>query len=104
MKKKKDVMKIKKISTAVVTDETNRFEAWKKKAEACADDLNLVTTGDLFADEDLYEVNKDAKVAFDAGTTPGDFIQEAFAEDIAEKDMYDDAIDSGWAEEEPDAE
>ena len=66
-----------------------------------AKNINVVDS-DLFTDEDLYEVNKEAKVAFDGGTDPKDFIQETFAEDIAEEDMYDDAVDLGWGEEGPD--
>jgi hypothetical protein len=84
--------------------EEKRFETWKKKAATYAKNINVVVTDDLFSDEDLYEVNKDAKVAFINGTSPKDFIDEAFAEDIAEQDMYDDAVDQGWGEEEPDGE
>ena len=88
----------------VKVGEEKRFETWKKKAVTYAKSINVVVTDDLFSDEDLYEVNKDAKVAFTNGTSPKDFIDEAFAEDIAEADMYDDAVDQGWGEEEPDGE
>ena len=79
-------------------DAEKRFEIWKKKAETYAKNINVIDS-DLFTDEDLYEVNKEAKVAFDGGTDPKDFIQETFAEDIAEQDMYDDAVDQGWGAE-----
>ena len=79
-----------------------RFAAWKEEAAKYAQEINLITTGDLFTEEDLYDVKEDARNAFDAGTSPRTFIDDAFAEDIAEQDMYDDAVDQGWGAEELD--
>lgn len=68
--------------------DTRRWVAWKKRAATYANEIKIVTTGDLFTPEDLYEVNEKAMEAFENNTmSPEDFIRAEFAEDIAEDDV-----------------
>jgi hypothetical protein len=62
------------------------FEHWKGRAAAYWKEINPEMEGDLFASADLLDIAASAQIAFESGETPKSFIQEAFADEIAESD------------------
>lgn len=78
------------------------FEEWKAKAAAHA--LEILEIDECFDEADSYDLAKLAVEAFKAGTSPGDFIEDVFGEDIARREYDDHLLEESLAEEFEDGE
>jgi hypothetical protein len=63
------------------------FEIWKAACNAHAADV-LPGLGDMWAEDDPYDLTETARDAFDAGQTAEAFVEDAFAEDL-DRQKYD---------------
>jgi hypothetical protein len=58
------------------------FDEWKAAANEAAS-AQLPELGDIFAEDDPYDLSDSAFEEFGNGTNPADFFEQAFEEDLA---------------------
>jgi hypothetical protein len=72
------------------------FGQWKKAATTHIGTL-LVGLGEVFDKRDSYDLKEAAKAAYKAGRSPGDFIEDMFAEDLASQEndrlLYEESLE-----------
>jgi hypothetical protein len=64
------------------------FDAWKVAVNEVAKE-ELPGLGDVFAEDDPYDLEASAAEEFGNGTEPGDFFEQSFEEDLARRDGDD---------------
>lgn len=62
---------------------TDSFEAWKAQAALYAANHEALHVDDILAEDDPYDLADVMPAAIAAGTSPEDFIEDVFGEDIA---------------------
>lgn len=78
------------------------FNAWKAAVNEVAKE-ELPGLGDVFAEDDPYDLEASAAEEFGNGTDPSDFFEQVFEEDLARRDG-DEAERAQAEQEELDAE
>lgn len=73
------------------------FNDWKSECVTASEELGLAV-GDMWAEDDPYELAVVATAAFSAGQTPTSFVEETFAEDLARQAGDDDEFNQSLME------
>jgi len=73
------------------------FAEWKAACVTASENLGLAV-GDMWAEDDPYDLAAEAKEAFDADRDPASFVEEIFEEDLARQAGEDDEFNQSLME------
>lgn len=79
------------------------FADWKKRCQAHADEIGVVSGDDLWDANDSFSLKDEAEMAWANGEAPDAFVERMFAEDLAnvqnDAEMAQRSIEEGKPEE-----